>query len=124
MSGKPKPSARTASAAKERGALAVKKPAKLDVAPIDVSIIAIEALTLERVALYAALRDLLAFWDRRDLGQWTPREMIRLGEIRELATPAKGDSEHATTETKGKPTGGGESGHEPDPHIPGAAPGV
>lgn len=101
-----------------RGTLAVKKPAKMDVA-----IAVIEDLTLERVALYSALRDLLDFWDRRDGGQWVPTELIRLGEIRELATPAKGDTKHATIETKGKSTGV-ESDSAPNPELPSAAPGV
>lgn len=57
-----------------------RKPKKLDVA-----IATIEALTIERIALRGCLRDLLAFWDRRDESGWTAADAMRLTEIRKLA---------------------------------------
>jgi hypothetical protein len=49
----------------------------------------LEFLKVEKLrTLLPALRDLLAMWDRRDGGQWTAKDTLRIAEIRELVQPA------------------------------------
>jgi hypothetical protein len=64
------------------------KPRTLaDLPPQDVAIATIAMLTQERQILRDGLRDLLAFWDRRDESGWTAADLKRIAEIRALVEP-------------------------------------
>jgi hypothetical protein len=54
---------------------------------VDITTATITALTLERVNLREALRELVAFWDRREDSGWTAADVQRLEEIRRLVHP-------------------------------------
>lgn len=51
----------------------------------DLATAAIEGLSLGHFNLRCALRDLLAYWDRKDNSGWTAADVKRLAEIRNLA---------------------------------------
>jgi hypothetical protein len=48
----------------------------------DGAVTIIQELTQDRQSLRVAVKDLLALWDRRELGSWSVDEVERLAEIR------------------------------------------
>jgi hypothetical protein len=50
----------------------------------EIEVSTLREVALERQTLRQAVKDLLALWDRRELGSWSVDEVQRLEEIRNL----------------------------------------